>query len=219
MPVFDLEPKPPVLRYFLGLDLGKSQDYSALAIIERHGAGDDAIFHARHLQRWPLGTSYPAIVGSVTEILRRAPLASVGRGEPPVMLAVDQTGVGAPVVDMFRREKMHAEMQAIVITGGDEVNWSGGAARVPKRELVSIVQVLLQTERLKIAPALSEAATLTKELQNFQVKITDNAHDTYGAWREGTHDDLVLAVALALWTGRRPDPSPKRYSSSYSLFK
>jgi hypothetical protein len=31
------------------------------------------------------------------------------------------------------------------------------------------------------------------------VKINDNAHDTYGAWREGTHDDLILAVMMAVW--------------------
>jgi hypothetical protein len=24
-------------------------------------------------------------------------------------------------------------------------------------------------------------------------------HDSYGQWREGQHDDLVLAVALATW--------------------
>jgi hypothetical protein len=93
-----------------------------------------------------------------------------------------------------------------MITGGDAVTSEGGITRVPKRELVSIVQVCLQTARLKIAPDLKEAATLTSELQNFQVKITDNAHDTYGAWREGTHDDLVLAVALALWEGVRQIP-------------
>jgi hypothetical protein len=41
---------------------------------------------------------------------------------------------------------------------------------------------------------------LVREIQNFQVKINlETAHDSYGAWREGTHDDLVLAVALALW--------------------
>jgi hypothetical protein len=31
-------------RYFLGLDLGQSQDYTALAVVERHGAGDRASF-------------------------------------------------------------------------------------------------------------------------------------------------------------------------------
>ncbi len=41
-----------------------------------------------------------------------------------------------------------------------------------------------------------------RELENFQVKISlDTAHDTYGVWREGSHDDLVLAVTLALWVG------------------
>ena len=63
------------------------------------------------------------------------------------------------------------------------------------------VQVYLQSKRLKIASQLPEADTLTRELQNFQVKITDAANDNDGAWSEGTHDDLVLAAALALWTG------------------
>ena len=36
------------------------------------------------------------------------------------------------------------------------------------------------------------------------MKIIDNANDTYGAWREGTHDDLVLAVALAVWKANQP---------------
>jgi hypothetical protein len=76
--------------------------------------------------------------------------------------------------------------------------------RVPKRDLVSVVQVALQNRTLKIAEQLPEAETLSRELQNFTVKITDSANDVYGAWREGTHDDLVLAVALALWTAKKP---------------
>lgn len=41
---------------------------------------------------------------------------------------------------------------------------------------------------------------LVRELQNFRVKINlETAHDSYAAWREGDHDDLVLAVCLALW--------------------
>ncbi len=29
------------------------------------------------------------------------------------------------------------------------------------------------------------------------------AHDSYEAWREGDHDDLMLSVALACWAGER----------------
>jgi hypothetical protein len=68
---------------------------------------------------------------------------------------------------------------------------------------VSNLQVLFQAGRLRVAEGLPEARTLINELINFRVKITANAHDTYEAWREGTHDDLVLAVALACWYGER----------------
>ena len=36
-------------------------------------------------------------------------------------------------------------------------------------------------------------------LEAFRVKITEAANETFGAWREGQHDDLLLAVALAAW--------------------
>jgi hypothetical protein len=42
---------------------------------------------------------------------------------------------------------------------------------------------------------------LRQELLGFEVRITSAGNDTYGAWREGTHDNLVLAVALACWYG------------------
>jgi len=74
---------------------------------------------------------------------------------------------------------------------------------VPKKELVASLQVLLQTRRLKVAKTLPEAATLVRELETFRVKVTEAANETFGAWREGQHDDLVLAVALAAWMGER----------------
>ncbi len=48
------------------------------------------------------------------------------------------------------------------------------------------------------SPALREAQSLVRELQDFRVTITEAANDTYGG-RTGAHDDLVLAVALACW--------------------
>ncbi len=75
---------------------------------------------------------------------------------------------------------------------------------MPKRDLISATLVLLQNGQLKIADALPLKDTLVKELLNFRVKINiSTAHDTYEAWREGDHDDLVLSVALACWAGER----------------
>lgn len=188
----------PAPRYTVGLDLGQTKDYTALVVIERHGEGEHVVYHARHLQRFELGTPYPAIVSSVAEMLKRTPLSD---GKP--RLAIDETGVGAPVVDLFRQAKLNATLYPIHITGGSTINYDRGVEYVPKRDLVSVVQVALQTDKLKVARSLPEAQTLVRELQDFQVKITEAANDTYGAWREGTHDDLVLAVALALYTGKK----------------
>ena len=75
---------------------------------------------------------------------------------------------------------------------------------MPKRDLASAPLVLMQNKQLKIAEAMPLAETLRKELLNFKVKINiATGHDSYEAWREGDHDDLVLAVAMACWCGER----------------
>ena len=147
----------------------------------------------RHLERFELGTPYPRIVERVAAMLGTEPL----RGRR-CALVVDATGVGASVVDQF----VHAGLSPIPVTihGGDTVYYQRPGYRVPKRELVGAVQLLLQNERLKIVRSLPEAATLRTELQNFRVKIDPRtAHDSYSHWREAEHDDLVLASALAAW--------------------
>jgi hypothetical protein len=196
-----------VVRYFVGLDLGQAQDFTALAVLTRPlVTGNEPVadrqptYAVPHLHRFPLGTAYPVIVTAMIELLRSPPL----RG---CMFVVDQTGVGRPVVDMLTdamEGRVTCNFCPITITGGHEVTRSErGQLRVPKKELVARLQVLLQTRRLKVAQALPEAATLVRELETFRVKITDAANETFGAWREGQHDDLVLAVALAAWMGEK----------------
>ncbi len=185
-------------EFYIGLDLGQAQDYTALAVIER--VRDD--YQGRHLERFRLGTTYPAIVQRVTEIVSAEPLAG------QAWLVVDATGVGRPVLDMLRRTYMPRRgLVGVFITGGNVTSCEGDCCYVPKRDLVATVQVLLQAGRLKFAEGLPEVPTLIKEMLAFQVRITNEAHDTYGAWREGAHDDLILAVAMACWYAGRERPT------------
>ena len=39
-----------------------------------------------------------------------------------------------------------------------------------------------------------------------QVKISASGNEQLAAWREGTHDDLVFAVALAYWNANKVFP-------------
>ena len=122
-------------------------------------------------------------------------------------LVIDRTGVGRPVTDMFEAEGI--KPYSITITGGDEVIKDGPYhTKVPKRDLISTLIAVFQTGRLKIAAGLAEGETLANELVNFRVKVNiATGHDTYQSYREGVHDDLVLAVAMAVWHGEhKPEP-------------
>jgi hypothetical protein len=157
----------------------------------------DAPVAVRHLQRFELGTKYTDIVRSVRGLLSREPFR---RRLLYTRLLVDRTGVGASVVDSFYERGVRPI--SVTIHGGSTITEEPTdiSCRVPKRDLVAAVQVLLQNGRLKIAPELELAPVLKKELLNFRVKIDPRtAHDTYEHWREGDHDDLVLATALACW--------------------
>jgi hypothetical protein len=200
-------PPRPAQQYLVGLDLGQAQDYTAFVVVEQHRQ-TPARYQVRYLHRFALGTAYPAMVVAVQQLLQSLPPApdrGAGVQRMPFHLVVDATGVGRPVIDMLVQAKL--QPIAVSIHGGDTVHREGLYWRVPKRDLVGVLQVLLQTQRLKIAQALPLAQTLVQELLRFRVRIDpQTAHDSYSAWREGLHDDLVLALALACWWGERWRP-------------
>jgi len=212
--------QPPFVDYFIGVDLGKVSDYTALAVLERREApGGRHRYDVRTLQRGELGIPYPRVVEAVGRLVsdpvfrprRHYPASAAGperlEWAPPPTLVVDATGVGSAVVDMFAQARLAATLTPLTITSGGQARggrWPSTnhpAWWVPKIELVGTTQALLQTGRLKIAPGLELADVLKRELMNFEIRVTQAAHESFGAWRDGVHDDLVLAVAMAAWLG------------------
>jgi hypothetical protein len=197
----------PHLRHVLGLDLGQVSDFTALALLQWDWppSWDNAKRQPRRpsyrvptLKRWPIGTPYLDVVAWLVRCLKVEPLAS----SPPV-LVVDATGVGEAVCEMIRRELALAGLSgcfcAVTITCGSDVTLQGnGRWRVAKKQLVSVLQVLLGSRRLQVAHGL-ESPQLMRELGTFTVKISEAANESFDSWRERDHDDLVLAVALGAW--------------------
>lgn len=189
-----------MVKFYIGLDLGQASDYTALCILEIQPGRSYAV---RRLERIR-GESYPNIVQKVDALMRSPAL----KGN--ASLVVDQTGVGVPVVDLLRKAGLGPV--AISIHGGDKASNEGDTWRVPKRDLVGVLQVLLQSGRLKVSSQLKLGPVLQAEMLNFKVKIDPvTAHDSYSAWRESDHDDLILSVALAAWYAetQRPKPQPR----------
>ena len=188
-------------QFFVGCDLGQVNDYTALAVIERtqlEGVADP-MYTCPHLERVPLGTSYEAVAERVRTLLEAPQL----RG---ATLIIDATGVGRPVLEMMQRQGMRPV--PVTIHGGDTVTRDGIGFRTPKRDLVGAAQILLQSRRLKFAKSLPDVPVLVKELQNMRVKLSANGHDSYEHRGDSDHDDLVLAVCIAVWYAERPLPVP-----------
>lgn len=245
-----------MVDYFVGLDLGQVQDFTAIAVVgldekylkasrilndayerldsackqpwfdeidariaqreieEKLGPLPDPIYEVKHLQRLPLRTPYTEVARRMKRLLDTPPLRSNAE------LVVDATGVGTAVIDLLRAEGLR--FWSVTITGGEKETRDGSAYRVPKKDLVCRVQVLLEEgkRRVKIAPSLPEAGTLVEELLNYRYNITDAGNEVYGTWREGQHDDLMLALCLAVWAAERRSPpsAPMVVDTSYLPF-
>lgn len=224
---------PRTTAYCIGLDLGQKNDYTALTVLRQravptgafttmrsdHGyveqvAVTESHYDMIHADRWR-GRPYhevPGIVKDLYPALRQAVRDEIAADPDwsdrmpdrnvPTNLIVDGTGVGIAVVDTLRKAGLGCV--SVTIHGGDAVSRDGNEYRIPKRELVAVLQVLLQMRRLGISNQIPLAEVITRELENFRAKITLTGHDTYGAgadWRDGNHDDLVLSVAMAAWYG------------------
>lgn len=199
---------PPII---IGIDIGQRHDPTAVAVAEafrqeRAGSGAEYAYTIRHFERLELGTPYPDVSKRVTEIVGN--ILSRPRDprytSPQVTIAIDITGVGRPVCDILRRDLKAAghvvRISEVTFTHGDRLKGRFGASEISlgKAYLVSRLQALFQTQRIEMSRKNREAAAMRQELMDYEIKITEDANDKYGAFRVGSHDDLVTALGLAV---------------------
>ena len=189
----------------IGIDIGQKRDPTAICVAEAESreaeARKEIHFIIRHLERLPLGTPYPRVAERVAQITGRVRART---GESPTVF-VDATGVGQPVLDILREEIPSGRVIGVYFTHGDRrteatVNRQRQVS-LGKALLVSRLQTLLQCSRLHLPPT-REAEVLAEELYDYEIRVDENANDRYGAFKVGTHDDLVTALGLAVQEDR-----------------
>ena len=124
-------------------------------------------YSVRHLHRWPLGTKYSEVVKEVEALLTDPPQPAAPYG--PLVLAgsdlvIDQTGVGAAVVEVFEGADLPATISPVLITAGHQESFADGHWNVPKKQLVGVLQVLLQGRRLLVGKGLPLAQGVKYEV-------------------------------------------------------
>jgi hypothetical protein len=209
---------------FNGIDIGQRRDPTAICVAElqsRPGPTRAEIHYLiRHLDRLPLRTPYPDVARRLRDLCSSVAHRS---GESPTVY-VDATGVGLPVLDIPKAAATNARVVGVFFTHGDRRDEKNGEVRLGKAFLVSRLQALLQTGRLHL-PRTAEADALAAELRDYEIRVSEDANEKYGAFRVGTHDDLVTGLGLAVqvdhpgggayaWRARRPDRSAGRSAGS-----
>lgn len=208
-------------NFIAGLDLAAVRDYSALAIVERIEVASDDVrcwstgepymvpdqhYFTRFLKRWERGTDPGVVVDDVADLLDEPGL----RGD--CLLRYDATGMGVGVrsilEDRWRQGRFWHKPSGVTITSGA----ASQNGNVPKVDLVSTLVRLQRERRLHQPPGLKSGEQLRRELFAFQVKVTAAGNERYEAQTESVHDDMVMALALAVWGKPRRHAEPRRWA-------
>jgi Terminase RNaseH-like domain len=231
-------PKYSPRRYSVGVDLGQSNDPSAIGVLEKvvvprrdamfspvgESPGNrlvegDIVYDLVYLKRPKLGTAYDVIARRVSDLIcELEPEGSFGElGQ--VTLSVDGTGVGRGVVDMldaeFKRRGAtsksvpRVDFRRVTITGSNTTlkrpDKSNGYWSVPKRDLIFAAVAAFQQGRIRVAKDIKDRDALVEELKNYRRKTNiATGSQVFEPWRESQHDDLLFALALALWGWQTP---------------
>lgn len=198
----------------IGVDLGQAADYTAVTHTrwwrdkvarinpswdDRWRAGD--MRPTRSANRYELLSiwrerriPYDRVVSAITKMTRQVEEQHKAQWR----LIMDATGVGRPIYDLLVKERLRPV--AITLTGGTQAGTNDIGYTVPKRDVIVALQVASQSGRLRYAGNIAYKRQLQDELQNMHMKINiRTGHDSYEAWREQEHDDIVLAEALPIW--------------------
>jgi hypothetical protein len=159
-----------------GLDLARRRDFSALVTLEL-AAERATVTRALRLPHRPYAEQLAAI----------GPLLS-GLDA----LAFDAGGVG----DAVGERLPNGAIPILIVAGDSPPVLRGGRWQVGKAALIQNVLVLAAGGRLSVPADLPSAGLLRQELAHFMVTPTRRGFRM--AARGPVHDDLVLALALAV---------------------
>jgi len=160
--------------YCLGVDLGKRVDYSVIAVVRKQDDEVSLVYY----KRWPLETPYSSVIGSVRVIIEK--LKQVQK------VLVDQTGVGDYIVEDMQK--------------GGIPNVEGITLTLPsKQEILGHLKQMMQNQLFTYPFDVN----LTSELNVERFELTKTGQIQF-SHPEGTHDDILWAVALAVYASRGP---------------
>jgi len=160
-------------EFYAGLDLGKYQDYSVLAVVKI----EDSSIKLIHMHQFPLRTSYASVIGYVKTLCDRWQTIN--------KVLVDMSGVGDYIVE---------DMVNAGINEAEGVKFT----QETKEKMGQWLKQCMVQKRLKI-PYDSD---LIAELNVERFELTKDGKIKF-SHPEGTHDDRFWSLALSVAATRQ----------------
>ena len=170
---FDDAPKG---SFYVGVDLGKHQDYSVVAVVEKQAETLKLV----HIYRFPLKTEYASVIGYVKSLC--------DRWQSIHAVYVDQTGVGDYIVEDMKKSGI-PNVTGITFT------------IATKEEMATILKEKMRRGEFKIPYFPKKGPRdidITAELNIERYELTKTGHIKF-SHPEGSHDDVFWAVCLAVY--------------------
>ncbi len=182
---------------FIGIDVGKRQDHTAIVALEfalSKSAERDPVTYAyrteahlllRSAESLPLGSDHLDLPSRI-----RALIASLPGPYKRINLIIDATGEST-LIEVLRRDRALNQypLTPVAITSGHQTTLLAGSYKgVPRPDLLTRLRTAFGTGRISLPSATPGLAELERELIAFR---SDG--------QQPEHDDLVFALALAVW--------------------
>jgi hypothetical protein len=154
--------------YSIGVDLARVEDFTVITVLD-------------HLRR----QVYHERFNQISWERQIAAIVRVARAYPGSRVWMDSTGLGDPIFEALRKERLAVE-------GYHFTNQS-------KEALINSLALGLENGEVR----LLDVPAQTAELQAFQYELTPSRNVRMNA-PEGMHDDCVISLALAHWGAALP---------------
>ena len=196
------------IRYCVGVDVGQKRDPTAIAAVEvRYTSSNVGHYFVRYIKRLKLGLLYADVATKVARLDEQLRADAQRKGKRvDITYILDSTGVGEGVSEMIINALPSADIRKCYLTGGINDSKEGNQIKLPKTQLASTLVAALDDGRVKFPKSSKEIDAMIDELQNYEIHVSEEGRDSYGAFKVGTHDDLVTALGLACWYAERYPP-------------
>jgi phage FluMu gp28-like protein len=161
--------------FYMGVDLGKHQDYSVVSVIRKN---DDNSLSLIHCYQFPLESAYASVIGYVKALCEK--WHNINK------IYVDKTGLGDPIVE---------DMQNAGLPPVEGIIFSE-----PKKEEIASVTKQNMVENIFKMPYDRD---VINELNLERFELTKSGKISFNH-PEGTHDDRFWSIALAVYASRGP---------------